>query len=109
MHLADSNRQQPGLGHTDFRPALAALKQIGFNGYMALECGIKGERKAAGTKLSSTQHKKFRICMIDLQLYRRLRSGADWPPGSKCILPKPGQPLTAFGGKADMLFCAAHV
>ncbi|MEO7912843.1 MAG: sugar phosphate isomerase/epimerase family protein [Roseiflexaceae bacterium] len=47
MHLADSNRQQPGMGHTDFKPALAALKRIGFGGYMALECGIRGERKAA--------------------------------------------------------------
>jgi sugar phosphate isomerase/epimerase len=47
MHLADSNRLQPGMGHTDFRPALAALEQIGFSGYMALECGIRGDRKAA--------------------------------------------------------------
>jgi sugar phosphate isomerase/epimerase len=47
MHLADSNRLQPGMGHTDFRPALAALEQIGFGGYMALECGIRGERSAA--------------------------------------------------------------
>jgi sugar phosphate isomerase/epimerase len=47
MHLADSNRLQPGTGHTDFQPALQALKQIGFDGYMALECRIQGERKAA--------------------------------------------------------------
>jgi sugar phosphate isomerase/epimerase len=47
MHLADSNRLQPGTGHTDFRPALQALQQIGFDKYMALECRIQGERKAA--------------------------------------------------------------
>ena len=47
MHLADSNRQQPGLGHTDFKPAFQALKQIGFAGYMALECHLSGEPRAA--------------------------------------------------------------
>lgn len=43
MHLADSNRRHPGAGHTDFAPALRALKQIGFDGYLALECHIKIE------------------------------------------------------------------
>ena len=47
MHLADSNRQQPGLGHTDFKPAFQALKQIGFTGHMALECHLSGEPRAA--------------------------------------------------------------
>ena len=47
MHLADSNRAQPGMGHTDFKPAFQTLKQIGFQGYMALECHIRGERRAA--------------------------------------------------------------
>lgn len=47
VHVADSNRLQPGLGHTDFGPALQALKQIGFTGYMALECHLQGEPKAA--------------------------------------------------------------
>lgn len=39
VHLADSNRELPGRGHTDFAAALAALKQIGYQGYMTLECG----------------------------------------------------------------------
>jgi len=43
MHLADSNRVLPGLGHTDFRAGFAALKEIGFKGYMALECGVPGD------------------------------------------------------------------
>lgn len=47
MHLADSNRLQPGIGHTDFQPAFRALKQIGFQGYLALECGIRGEPTTA--------------------------------------------------------------
>jgi sugar phosphate isomerase/epimerase len=45
VHLADSNRYQPGAGHLDFRPGLAALKQIGYNGFMTLECRVMGEDK----------------------------------------------------------------
>jgi len=47
VHLADSNRLQPGAGHTDFAGAFEALRDIGFNGYMAMECGIRGEVKTA--------------------------------------------------------------
>lgn len=41
-HLADSTRKEPGSGFTDFRSGFAALKEIGFAGYMALECGLTG-------------------------------------------------------------------
>jgi len=43
MHLADSNRILPGMGHTDFKAGFAALKVIEFKGYMALECGVPGD------------------------------------------------------------------
>jgi sugar phosphate isomerase/epimerase len=43
IHLADSNRRHPGAGHTDFAPAIAALRAVGFDGYMALECHITVE------------------------------------------------------------------
>jgi sugar phosphate isomerase/epimerase len=43
VHLADSNRLLPGQGHTDFKSGFAALKEIGYTGYMALECGIAGD------------------------------------------------------------------
>jgi sugar phosphate isomerase/epimerase len=45
VHLADSIRWLPGYGHTDFRPGFAALKEIGFDGYMALECHVPGDPK----------------------------------------------------------------
>jgi sugar phosphate isomerase/epimerase len=45
VHLADSNRYQPGAGHLDFEPGLAALKRIGYDGYMTMECKILGEDK----------------------------------------------------------------
>lgn len=43
VHLADSNRFQPGKGHLDFRPGLSALKRIGYNGFMTFECKIQGD------------------------------------------------------------------
>lgn len=50
MHLADSNRAQPGMGHTDFASAFAALKATGFAGYMALECRLVGNPATALTE-----------------------------------------------------------
>ena len=47
IHLADSNRLQPGTGHTDFAAALAALREIGFTGSLALECRLRGEPRKA--------------------------------------------------------------
>jgi sugar phosphate isomerase/epimerase len=38
VHIADSNRAQPGKGHLDFRPGFAALKKIGYDGWIGLEC-----------------------------------------------------------------------
>ncbi len=40
VHLADNTRQEPGSGSIDFKAGFAALKEIGFAGYMAYECGF---------------------------------------------------------------------
>jgi len=40
VHLADHPRILPGYGQSDFKSGFAALKEIGFSNYMALECGI---------------------------------------------------------------------
>lgn len=37
VHFADSNRRAAGLGHTDFEPAIAALREIGYAGYLSAE------------------------------------------------------------------------
>ena len=37
IHLADSNRQAAGLGHTPFRPAINTLKGLGYSGYLSAE------------------------------------------------------------------------
>jgi sugar phosphate isomerase/epimerase len=43
VHLADSNRAHPGAGHNDFASAFGALRDIGFDGYLAMECAVRGD------------------------------------------------------------------
>ena len=43
MQIGDSNRLQPGAGHLDFASALGALADIGYQGYLAMECGVDGD------------------------------------------------------------------
>ena len=38
VQLGDSARWQPGTGHVDFADAVGALHDIGFDGWLALEC-----------------------------------------------------------------------
>ena len=38
IHLADSNRQMPGMGHIDFTDVIRELDAIGFEGYLSLDC-----------------------------------------------------------------------
>ncbi len=42
VHVADSNRLQPGRGHLDFHPGFRALKEIGYDGTLGIECRIAG-------------------------------------------------------------------
>lgn len=42
VHLADNTRQEPGTGAIDLDAAFAALRDIGFGGWMAYECGVSG-------------------------------------------------------------------
>lgn len=37
VHFADSNRRAAGFGHTDFAPVVAALRDIGYTGYLSAE------------------------------------------------------------------------
>lgn len=37
VHVADSNRQSVGRGHTDFKSIMGALKEIGYSHYLTME------------------------------------------------------------------------
>lgn len=45
IHLGDNNRLAPGFGSTNWKAAVAALKKIGYDGYMNLECKLSGNLK----------------------------------------------------------------
>ncbi|MBN2450253.1 MAG: sugar phosphate isomerase/epimerase [Lentisphaeria bacterium] len=47
LHLADNTRMEPGTGDIDFTAGFRALKDIGFDGFMAYECGVSGPDRAA--------------------------------------------------------------
>ncbi len=43
IHLADNTRMEPGTGDIDFVASFKVLKENGFDGFMAFECGISGD------------------------------------------------------------------
>src|SRR5918993_1142199 len=47
VHVDDSNRLQPGTGHLDFPAVFTALREIGYDGWLALECRLRGEPATA--------------------------------------------------------------
>jgi sugar phosphate isomerase/epimerase len=49
VHMADNTRLQPGTGDIDWTAGLQALRDIGFDGYLAWECGLEGDRRQALT------------------------------------------------------------
>ena len=55
--MADSNRAHLGAGHTDFASAFGTLREICFDGYLAMECAFRGDAE-----------------MVLPQVTRRLRS-----------------------------------
>ena len=47
VHVDDSNRLQPGTGHIDFPAVFAALHEVGYGGWLALECRLRGAPETA--------------------------------------------------------------
>lgn len=42
VQLGDSNRLEPGAGHYDWPATLDALESVGYQGWLAMECGLSG-------------------------------------------------------------------
>jgi sugar phosphate isomerase/epimerase len=42
VHLADSQRLEPGQGHLDFDAVFAALDRMGYDGWTSMECHLSG-------------------------------------------------------------------
>ena len=50
VHFADSNRNAMGMGHTDAAPIVAALKQVGYTGYLSAEVFPKPDADACAAR-----------------------------------------------------------
>ena len=50
VHLADSDRWYPGHGHYDFQETFQALKDIGYDGPVAIECSNFPNEDVCGEK-----------------------------------------------------------
>jgi sugar phosphate isomerase/epimerase len=47
VHFADSNRRAIGFGHTDMKPVMTALRDIGYDGYLSAEVLALPDSQAA--------------------------------------------------------------
>jgi sugar phosphate isomerase/epimerase len=47
VQVSDSNRLQPGSGHLDWPALIGALRSVGYDGYLALECRLRGDPATA--------------------------------------------------------------
>jgi sugar phosphate isomerase/epimerase len=50
VHFVDSNRRPVGLGHTDFRGIIAALRSVGYTGYLSAEAFPYPDQDAAASQ-----------------------------------------------------------
>lgn len=60
VHFVDSNRQATGLGHMDYAPIVAALKEIGFEGYLSAEAFPIPDSMTAAQKTIETFKTHFK-------------------------------------------------
>ncbi|MFX0197767.1 MAG: TIM barrel protein [Candidatus Hodarchaeota archaeon] len=63
VHVADSNRWPPGYGHLDFESIINALNEIGYDGYLSIECLPKPDLDTALRK--SIDNLKYIIAITD--------------------------------------------
>jgi sugar phosphate isomerase/epimerase len=47
VHVDDTNRLQPGTGHMDFASVFAALREVGYDGWLTFECRLRGTPEEA--------------------------------------------------------------
>jgi sugar phosphate isomerase/epimerase len=60
VHFADSNRRPVGLGHTQMAPVVAALRDIGYDGYVSAEALPYPDPDAAARQTMLSFRKYFR-------------------------------------------------
>ena len=65
VHFSDSNRKYPGAGNVDFKAIMGALMDVGYKGYITMEClPYPTELECARRGLNYTRHLE-RMLMIE--------------------------------------------
>lgn len=59
VHYVDSNRRAAGLGHTDFAPIAAVLRELNFAGYVSAEAFPLPDSETAAKQTIESYHKYF--------------------------------------------------
>jgi sugar phosphate isomerase/epimerase len=70
LHLPDNTRLEPGTADLDFVAAFSALKDIGFSGFMAYECGISGKSEKDKAANLAKSIRFVRECMAQARKSR---------------------------------------
>ncbi len=60
VHFVDSNRRPAGLGHMDYEPIAAVLKEIGYEGYVSAEALAYPDPDAAAKQTIEAYNKYFK-------------------------------------------------
>lgn len=71
FHVADSNRQAVGRGHTDFAGLLRALREIGYDGSIIVECTAAGPDPFTPVKGPGWREEVVRYTAESLRLLRQ--------------------------------------
>lgn len=69
VQLGDSSRYQPGTGHLDWQMILGALIDIEYDGYMALECRLRGEPNVALKEAAAFMRQQWQQCLESKERY----------------------------------------
>lgn len=65
MHVADSNRRAPGMGHINYDEVLKALKEIGYDGYVSVEAMPFGDRDGCARQGATYLEQKMKAVGLD--------------------------------------------
>lgn len=77
MHVADSNRQSPGRGHTDFATIFRALHEIDFQGTLALEPVPPGANPGLAVKMSQHIHLRDVYARESIQYLKQIETAME--------------------------------
>ena len=59
VHISENTRRLPPQGSTDFKPIVAALREVGYDGYLSFECDVSGAPVAPQFEAALTHMRQY--------------------------------------------------